>query len=140
MSKNEKTSFWTRNKAAFIALTVLVTLAVAVGCVWYFMRPETVQGDKTITIEITHADQSVRTIAFSTDAEYLYDAMRQENLIGELDNGMFYTVDGETTDSSNKEWWGYTKSGEYVNVGVSECVIADGDHYEFNFNIGYDNW
>lgn len=140
MSENKKRNFWGENKAALIAVSVLLTLAIVFGCIWYLNRPQTVQGSKTITVEITHKDQSVNTVELSTDAEYLYDAMREYNLIGELDNGMFDTVDGETIDAANEEWWGYTKSGEYVNVGVSECVIEDGDHYEFNFNIGYDNW
>lgn len=140
MSENKKKNFWGENKAAIIAVSVLLSLIIVFGCVWYFSRPETVQGNKTVTIEITHKDQSVNTVEISTDAEYLYEAMWEEGLIGELDNGMFYTVDSETIDPSNEEWWGYTKSGEYVNVGVAECVIEDGDHYEFNFNIGYENW
>ena len=47
------------------------------------------------------------------------------------------TVDGETVDEANQEWWGYTKGGEMVEYGVDMCPIADGEHYEFTLNVGW---
>ena len=129
-----------RKKSVIIAVLVLVVLVIAAAVCWFAFKPQTLQGSKNIVVEVNHKDGTSVDFEISTDAEYLYDAMKQEGLIGELENGMFDTVDSETIDPANEEWWGYTKAGEYVNVGLSECVIADGDHYEFNFNIGYDNW
>ncbi len=72
--------------------------------------------------------------------ERLRGALDQEKLIAGTDSeyGLYVlTVDGETVNEENQEWWGYTKSGEYVDVGVDSCEIADGDHYEFTFNVGW---
>jgi len=140
-------------KSTIIAIIVLAAILLVCGVCWFMFSPKsggnknTEQGDRTaeetgkhIVIEITHKDGTKREVEITTDADYLYDAMKQENLIGELNNGMFDTVDGETADSSNEEWWGYTKSEEYVSVGLSDCVISDGDHYEFTLHIGYDEF
>ena len=91
----------------------------------------------------TFADQEReynRAFTIQTDAEYLGDAMKQEGLLDGEDGpyGLYVlTVDGETVDESEQEWWGYTKSGEQVNYGVDTCPIADGEHYEFTLNIGW---
>ena len=129
-----------KSKKSVIAIIVLLVLVATAAICWQSFKPKAVHGVKNIVVEVNHKDGSTNVFEIATDSEYLYDAMKQENLIGELENGMFEMVDGEYVDSANEEWWGYTKSGEYVSVGLSECVIEDGDHYEFNFNIGYDNW
>jgi hypothetical protein len=45
------------------------------------------------------------------------------------------TDDGETADDSQEQWWGFTKSGEYVETGVDATDIEDGDHFEFTLNV-----
>ena len=47
------------------------------------------------------------------------------------------TVDGETVNESNQEWWCLTKGGEMHNYGVDDTEIADGEHYEFVFTVGW---
>ena len=147
----------TNKKSTIIAISVLAAMLLVCGICWSAFMPKptkedsgsenagveqgsenTTYGDKCIVVEITHKDGKSRVVEITTDADYLYDAMKQEKLIGESDNGMVYTVDGETVDSTNEEWWGYTKSGEYVSVGVTDCVISDGEHYEFVLHVGYD--
>ena len=126
--KNKKTI------AAVIALVLLV--AAAVGC-WLAFAPEQTVGEKHITVEVTHKDGSVNTYDIVTEEGYLYDALKAENLVGEITDGYFVTLDGEASDTTSEVWWGYTKSGEYVNYGVGQCVIEDGDHYEFTFHVGW---
>ena len=129
-----------KNKKTILAVVVLVVLvAVALVC-WKAFAPETVSGSKTITVEVTHGDGTVNTFEIHTDAEFLRGALEQENLVSgsETEYGLYMlTMDGETVDEANQEWWGYTKSGEQVNYGVDTCPIADGDHYEFTFNVGW---
>ena len=123
--------------AAVIALIVLV--AVAVFC-WLAFSPDAVAGGKTITVDVTHKDGTTNTYEITTDAEFLRGAMEQEGLIAGTDGeyGMYVmTVDGETVDEANQEWWGYTKAGEQVNYGVDSCPIIDGEHYEFTLNVGW---
>ena len=125
------------NKKIWSAVIVLIVLiAAAVLCLFAF-KPDTVSGSKEIAVQITHKDGSVNTYEFTTEALYLYDALAEQGLIGELVDGYFTEVDGENAQTGDQEWWGYTKFGEYVNYGVSECVIEDGDQYEFTFNIGW---
>ena len=129
--KNKKTL------AAVLALVVLV--AVAVVC-WAAFGPISVESSKTITVDVTHSDGTLNTFEIHTDEEFLRGALEQEGLVeGTESEYCLYvlTVDGETVDEANQEWWGYTKSGEQVNYGVDTCPIADGDHYEFSFNVGW---
>ena len=129
-----------KNKKSIIAIVVLVLfVAVAAAC-WFAFAPDSVEGSKTITVDVTHKDGTTNTFEIHTDAEFLRGALEQENLVAgeESEFGLYMlTMDGETVDEANQEWWGYTKSGEMVNYGVDTCPIADGDHYEFTFNIGW---
>ena len=136
-SVHRKELFIMKNKNTVIAVIVLIVLlAVAASC-WYLFRPQTVVGTKEIVIEVTHKDGSVNTYELKTGQEYLYEALAEASVVGALENGYFVELDGEIAVTENEEWWGYTKFGEYVNYGINECAIEDGDHYEFTFNIGW---
>ena len=125
------------NKKTLLAVLVLfIAAALALTC-WFIYKPQAEDGEKNITVEITHKDETVNTYEFATQQQFLYDAMYEAGIIGELTDGYFVEVDGETADTAAQEWWGYTKSGEYVNYGAGECVISDGDHYEFTFHVGW---
>lgn len=126
------------NKKTFIALTILTVLVIAAILCWFAFKPTAVDGTKIITVEITHKDGQTNSYELETQVQYLYDALSESGIIGELKDGFFTELDGETADGTNEEWWGYTKSGEYVNYGVADCVITDGDHYEFTFHVGWE--
>lgn len=129
-----------KNKKTMLAVIVLVVLVAVAAVCWFLFRPTAVGGSKTITVDVTHKDGQTNTFEIHTDEEFLRGALEQENLVDgtESDYGLYMlTVDGETVDESQQEWWGYTKSGEMVNYGIDTCPIADGDHYEFTFNIGW---
>ena len=115
-------------------------IVIAAVC-WFLLKPDTVEGDKTITVEINHLNGDKKTFTINTDAEYLRGALEEEEGLvegDESDYGLYIlTMDGETADESKQEWWGYTKSGEYVEYSVDQCPIADGEHYEFTLNVGW---
>ena len=97
-------------------------------------------GSKTITLTVVHGDGTSNDITVSTDAENLRDALEAEGIIAGEDSsyGMFVqTVDGETADDGEQEWWCLTKGGEMWNYGVDDTEIADGDVYEFTLTVGY---
>ena len=48
------------------------------------------------------------------------------------------TENGETVDEGAQEWWKLTKGGEMVNSSADSTPIADGDHFELTFTVGYD--
>lgn len=129
-----------KNKKTLIAVIVLVVLVAVAAVCWFAFGPSASAGDKTIVVEVTHKDGQTNTFEISTDEEFLRGAMEQENLIEgtESEWGLYVlTVDGETVNEDNQEWWGYTQSGEMVNYGVDTCPIADGDHFEFTLNVGW---
>ena len=74
----------------------------------------------------------------NTDAENLRGAL--EGLIDGDESAyglMVYTVDGETADwDRDQSWWCLTKGGEWMDTGVDDTLIADGDAYEFTYTIG----
>ena len=131
----------TKSKKIGIALVlVLALLATAAYFAYKLLSPPAVLGEKTITISIDHIDGEDKTLTISTDEEYLRGALDQEELIEGEDSqyGFFVTaMDGEQADDSKQQWWGYTKSGEYVEPGVDQTPIADGDSFEFTLNEGY---
>ncbi len=121
-------------KHTWIAVLVLVVLVAAAAVCWWAFGPEGQQGSKTLTVEVTHTDGTVNTFVLETEAEYLGQAMMEQNLLEGTQEqyGLFISaVDGEIADSAENRWWVYTKSGEYVEYGVDQCAIADGEHYEF---------
>ena len=104
-------------------------------------EPAKAEADKvTITVSVTHADGSEKEFVITTAALNLREALEQENLVqgDESEYGLFVTtVDGEGTDSDKQEWWCFTKGGEMMMTGVDDTLIADGDHYEIVFTVGW---
>lgn len=132
MSKNKK--------AGIIALAILVLLVAGCYTAYRYLTPKATAGDKTIAISIDHLNGEDKTLTINTDADYLRGVLEQEALVEGTDSdfGLFITaIDGEAADESKQQWWGYTKSGEYVETGVDQTVIEDGDSFEFKLNEGY---
>lgn len=128
------------NKKGIIALVIVLVLAVAALVTWQVMKPDTQSGSKTITVNIDHLDGDDTSYTIVTDAEYLRGALEQEDLIEgtESEYGLYVlTVDGETADENEQEWWGYSVNGAFAEFGVDGQPIADGDVYDFALNVGW---
>ena len=128
------------NKKAIIAVAILLVLVVGAIILWFATRPEAPEaGRATIVVSVTHKDGSVKDFTISTEGHTLREALEQENLIAgdEGEWGLYVkTVDGETADDTNQEWWHFTKDGVDTS-SVDNTEIADGDHYEIGFTIGW---
>lgn len=129
-------------KKSVAAGLVLAVMVIAALLCWKSFAPQAVEGDKTITVEVVHGDGSEKSFTISTDSENLRGALEQEEGLvsgDESEYGLFVTtVDGETADSTNEEWWCFTKNGESLMSGVDDTMIADGEQYEITFTVGYD--
>ena len=128
------------SKKGLIALVVVLVLAVAALVIWQVNKPAAQKGGKEITVNIDHLNGDDTSYTISTDEEYLRGALEQENLIEgtESEYGLYVqTVDGETTDESKQEWWGYSVNGEFAELGVDSQPVADGDVYDFVLNVGW---
>ena len=127
------------NKKLILALAALVAVVAIFVGVYAATRPETAEGEKTITVQIVHKD-SERTVEINTDEEMLRGALEQEDLIAgsESEYGLFITtVDGYTADDAAQEWWCITKGGESLNTGVDSTPIYDGDAFEITLTTGW---
>lgn len=121
-----------------VALLVVV-IALMIGAYIKF-SPKVNAGNKSIAVEVVHGDGTTNDFNYKTDAEYLRDVLEPEGLISgsETEYGMWLeTVDGETADAANDEWWCITKGGGTVNYGVDDQPIADGEHYELTLKTGW---
>lgn len=124
------------SRGAALLLALLLIVSGFAGCTGGKTNP----GAKTVTLQVVHGDGSAKDFKVSTDAEYLGEALLNEKLI-EGENGEYglfvKTVDGETVDEANQEWWCLTKDGEMTTTGVDATPIADGETYVFTLTVGY---
>lgn len=131
------------NKKTIIALAVLLVLVIGAIVAYYALRPASPARDEsliTIVVAVTHGDGTVNDFSIRTDALNLRGALEQEELIAgdESEYGLYVrTVDGETADESQQQWWCFTKDGEMLMTGVDDTSIADGDHYEIVLTVGW---
>ena len=129
-----------KNRSILIGVAILLVLVIAALAVYIGTRPQAQAGQKTITVEVVHKDESRKEFKITTSAENLRGALDQENLVqgSESEYGLFIeTVDGETADSANQEWWAVTKDGTMTETGVEGVMIADGEHYELTLTVGW---
>lgn len=130
-----------KSSKIIIALVVLAALIVGALALYNAYMPDGVSGEKHIAVEIIHGDGSTKDSAIITDSENLRGALEQEEgLIAGDDSefGLFVTtVDDETADSAQEQWWCFTKGGEMLMTGVDDTMIQDGEHYEITFTVGW---
>ncbi len=127
-------------KKVILALAALLIVIAAFFGIYRLTKGTTVQGAKTITIDVIHKDASLKTFEYHTDREYLGEVLTDEKLVDGEDGpyGMFITtVDGETADDTNQEWWCISKNQEMLNTSADQTPIADGEKYELTLTTGY---
>ena len=125
-----------RGKNAWLPAAALVVVALLLLGIWYVNRPQGQAGDKTITVEVVHADESSREFTYQTSEEFLGPVLIEEGLAQgeESTYGLFITtVDGETAEGN--QWWCITQDGQRVETGADTTPIADGDHFELTMSV-----
>lgn len=125
-----------RGKKAWLPAAALVVVALLLLGIWYVNRPQGQAGDKTITVEVVHADESSREFTYQTSEEFLGPVLIEEGLAQgeESTYGLFITtVDGETAEGN--QWWCITRDGQMVETGADTTPIADGDHFELTMSV-----
>ena len=126
-----------------IAVSLLVVLFAALALVWHFNNPanDANDFDKQIEVTVTHGDGSTKDFTIQTNEKFLRGALEQEKLVegDESEYGLFIkTVDGETADEANQEWWCINGAdGEMLPTGVDDTAISDGDTYELVLTVGW---
>lgn len=129
-----------KSKKAAIAAAALLALVAVFSLAYFTLRSQTQTGGKTIQVEIVKSQGESKSLEIKTDAEYLRQAMEEQELIQGEEGayGLFVkTVDGVTADDAKQEWWCFTKGGEMLVTSVDATPIHDGDKYEITLVTGY---
>ena len=134
-----------KNKKTIIAVAVLLVLVIGASLAYYFLRPaaqveKAPDGSVRIEVQVAHADKSTKDFSIVTTADTLRGALEQENLIqgDESEFGLYVkTVDGETVDEAQQQWWAFSRDGEMLMTGVDSTEISDGEHYEIVLTTGW---
>lgn len=127
-------------KKSIISIVALLAAAALLFGIYRFTKDPVSEGAKSITVEVVHGDDTSKTFEYHTDREYLGEVFTDEDLVAGEEGayGLFIqSVDGETADESNQEWWCITKDQEKLNTSADQTPIADGDKYELTLTIGY---
>ena len=95
-------------------------------------------------VELQNSGLYDKIFVFEADAQALTDnienpeKVRQNVIEVASDYGLYVvTVDGETADEAQQQWWCFTKGGEMLMTGVDDTMIADGDAYEITLTTGW---
>ena len=126
-------------KLILIAVALIACVAVMLG-IFVMTRPDTVAGNKTVTVTVVHKDGSEKVFTCKSDAEYLGTVLVDENIVvgsyGEF--GLYFdTADGETADYNvDGGWWQVFIGEESAMVGADQIPIADGDTFKLVYTIG----
>lgn len=127
-------------KTIFLVIGALALLIAVFAIVYTQFLVQPVQGEKSIGISIVHGDGTNTEKDIQTDAKYLREALEEADLIEGVDMelGLYLlTVDNETADEKNQEWWCITKDGEMVMTGVDITPIENGDRFEIALITGW---
>lgn len=133
-----------QNKKVILGVVAFIAVAVILGAVYYFARPETSKGAKEVEITVVSKEGEKTEYQIDTDAEYLQQAMDEAK-----EEGLTYSgTDGDyglMVDTVNDEkavfeedgaYWGFFVNGEYCNYGIAEQPVADGDEFEIVYTVG----
>lgn len=129
-----------KNLVGIISTVALVVLVIVMGLVYMKFGPQGEKGDKNIIVEVITSEDDSQEFKINTDAQFLRQALDEQKLINGSDSdfGFFITtVNGREAKADNQEWWQITKSGEFLQYGVDDIAIADGEHYEITLIVGY---
>ena len=119
-----------------LVLAMVLCVSLLAGCGGKATGGETI----TVTVTVVHGDGSENVLELETDQETLGRALVEEGIVedNQTTYGLYMlTVDGETVDEGNQEWWCVTKDGEALMTGADETEILDGECYEITFTVGY---
>ena len=124
-----------KNKRLFALLLAAILLFALAGCAAGGSEK------KTVTVTVVHGDGTQKEFTLRTAADTLGGAVNEEEGLVQGEEGPYglyiLTVDGETADEAQQQWWGVTQDGADVMTGIDSIEIADGDHYELTLHTGW---
>lgn len=124
-----------------LGLAGLLALMVLFACLYFATRPAQVEGQKQITLTITHGDGQSRALLLTTQENTLGDLLCSQSGLIEYEESPYgryiRAVEGEAEEKSQQLWWCITQNGQQHDAGMDSTVLADGQRYELTFKKGY---
>ena len=108
-----------QKRKTLLAVVILVIVAAALVLVWRLTAPTGETGAKTVTVQVVHGDGTAKDFTLETDEAYLGPAL----------------VAGGVVEDNQGPY------GLYIlDTSADTTPIADGDHFELTFMVGYDEF
>lgn len=93
---------------------------------------------RSFTVLVVHKDGTEKELSYQSGLKYLGAALDEEGLIGDSDNGLYATVDGETADwNEDQGWWRVFIGDTEATTGLNDIPIQDGQIYKLVYTIGF---
>ena len=129
-----------KNKKLVIAALALVAVIAILAGVAIANRPQTIAGEKSITVTVIHKDGTEKAFSYDTDEEYLGPVLLAEGL-AESEEGPYglviSAVDGETASwDADQSYWALFIGEEYATTGADSTPVTDGGVYKLVYTIG----
>ena len=124
-----------KNKKMILAAVALALVIAVMAGVYLSARPQSVEGEKQVTILIVHKDGTEKKLEFGTDLEYLSELLLEKELVtGYASEEYGFTiesVDGVTADwSVDGAYWALYEGEEYATASAAGIVLVDGGVYK----------
>ncbi|MBQ3192662.1 MAG: hypothetical protein IJO21_07115 [Oscillospiraceae bacterium] len=124
-----------KNKKMILAAVALALVIAVMAGVYLSARPQSVEGEKQVTILIVHKDGTEKKLEFGTDLEYLSELLLEKELVtGYASEEYGFTiesVDGVTADwSVDGAYWALYEGEEYAIASAAGIVLVDGGVYK----------
>jgi hypothetical protein len=126
-------------KVLLISICILILFIGGSLFAYHKLAPNANISPKTVTITINHLQGDNKTVKITSNSEFLGSALEKNGLIklSKSQSGLLIsTVDGESANESEKQWWGFTKAGAYIDTSIDKTPILDGDCFEFSLHAG----
>ena len=127
------------SKKKILGVVALVAVIAVMAVLYFAFGAKSVEGSKSITIEVVNSKGESKVYEVKTDAEYLSQAMDEaKGLEYTAVDGMYglsvETVNGESAVYDvDKAYWAFYVNGEYCNYGISQQPIVDGDTFKIEY-------
>lgn len=132
-----------KKKRIIIGSIILIALIAVFAIAYAFNKPAVQEGGKQITIEVTGSDATTDGYTFSTDAEYLIQAMDE---LAETNSDFTYSgsdseygmmievINGErAVYAEDGAYWALYVNGEYGQYGADSQPVEDGAKYTWTY-------
>lgn len=132
-----------KNKKQLLWVSVLLAAVIALAGIYTAYRATAGKGDeggKTITVQVIHSDGAEKDFTVKTDAEYLGQALIEENIASGTEGPyglMIEVVDGEEAIwEKTKSYWALYIGQDYASTGADQTPLHDGDSFKLEYTLG----